>query len=321
MPIGTSRQPQTEWERLVDKIYGPTPTDYTGAYNTAYQNLGQPPQENPNKVIEGTQTLADAYVDRVLQKTGKLPSEDEVRRFVAQNLNSSFATQTIQGINKDQVMSNYVDPYIEQQALLKPDTAAQDEINKGILGLNQQNENLYEAAKAQTGRDVEEAYIPQKQSLVEDLASQNRLGQSNSRYSLNALEAAKNRSLTDSLTNINVSKASSGLDIGKTAQNLLANQRGLGQQAQQFGLSYGLQNKGLNEQLYNADFQRGLDRQKLSLAAQLGRQQAGAEGDSGFGGALGGAAAGAKLGSLAGPWGKAIGTVAGGLGGYFGTRR
>jgi len=153
-------------------------------------------------------------------------------------------------------------------------TSANEEINKLILRLNDLNEQLFQAAKQQTTADAEEAYLPQKQGLVEDLAAQNQLGQANSRYSLNALEAAKNKSLTSAFGNVAVERAKGELTIGTTAQNLLANQRGLDQQANQFGQTLGLQRRQLNQSIDDSEYNRGLQRQQMGLAAQLGRQQA-----------------------------------------------
>lgn len=262
-------------QQLFSKIFGQGPQDYAGTFQTAYQNLGQPGGKGTEDVISnGTYALADAYIDQILSKTGQLPSEEDVRGFVANNLTPRFADQFIRGMGKDQILANYVEPAMKEQELLQGQKAEQEAIEKGILGLNEQNENLYNAAKTMLPMDVEEAYLPQKQGLVQDLAGQGLLRQRNSRWSLDALDAAKQKSITSGLADINVSKATSGLDIGKTAQNLLAQQRSLAQQGQQFGLDYGLRRRELGNQEYQADFDRGMAQQQLGLAAQLGRQQA-----------------------------------------------
>src|SRR3990167_1973537 len=274
LDFGGSQDPGIQ---LFQKTYGTSPLDYEGHVKEAYENLGQPTGGREVIAANALLSLAKPYIDTVLKQTGKLPAEDEVKQFVASNFNAKYAEDVITGkANYDQIISGKVNPYIEQAKLTAGTgtTPATQEIDKGILGLNDLNEQLFQAAKAQTERDAEEAYTPQKRGLVEDLAAQNQLGQRNSRFSLDALEAAKSKGLASALGNVAVARAQGGLDIGKTAQTLLAGQRSLDQQARQYGLDFGLRRQMFNKEIDDSSYERGLKRQQMGLAAQLGRQQA-----------------------------------------------
>ena len=319
--IKGSQDPATQ---LFEKIYGTDPTDYAGVFDTGYANLGHGNEKGQHNEVaaNGIIALATPYINAYMKQNGKLPTEDEVRSFVGDNLNSQYASDFITGnVSPDKIMSKYVTPALQQQKLLETTGQSNDQITKGIAGLNDLNSQLYEAAKNKLPQDVEELYTPQQKGLAEDLAAQNQLGQMNSRYSLDALQAQKQKAITQGLGNILVARAQGGIDVGKTAQQLMANQRSLEQQNQQFGQTFGLQRKALNQSIDEQEYQRGLQQQQLGLAAQLGRQQAAGQRNNGLGGSLGGAASGAMIGGqFGGPWGALAGGLGGGLLGYFGTK-
>lgn len=264
--LGTSRSAQNDNEKLVDQIFGQTPTGYSGAFDTAFQNAGQPAgQPHGNKVIEGTQALADAYVERYHLKTGKLPTEDEVRQFVASNLTPGMASQFIAGINRDQLTANYVDPYLQDKGVGQDGGNAQDR----ILGLNAQLDEAYNTGKTKFLEDTNTNYGQQKQGLVNDLAGQGMLTQPNSRVSLDALEAAKNKDVASGLNTLAGQRAAGSVDLGKTIEGLLQSQQQINNNQSQF-------NKTFNAGREDTYFNQGLQNRQLSLADTLGRLQANA---------------------------------------------
>lgn len=266
--LGPSRSAQTDQERLVDKIYGTTPTDYSGAYDTAYQNAGQPAGgPHGNKTIEGTQALADAFVNRFYEKTNALPSEDQVRQFVAQNLTPGFAAQTIAGTNKDSIVANYVDPYLKDNGI---GTGAQSPADLQAQ-LQGQYDTVYDAAKKNYLADSEDQYGAQKANLTNDLSGQGLITQPNSRISLDALEAAKNKNITSGLNTLAINRATGQVDLAKTIQDLLQKQETINNNTSQF-------NKTFNAGREDTYFNQGLQNKQLGMAQTLGKLKADSSG-------------------------------------------
>lgn len=268
--LGPSRNAATDEQKLVDKIYGLTPTDYSGVYDTAFQNIGQPANGNHgNKTIEGVQALADAFVTRFHQKTNTLPSEEQVRQFVANNLTPGFASRMIAGINTDQIINSYVDPYIQDNANNLGIGGTGGDAQSRILSLNDQLDKAYEAGKNKFIQDTNDQYGAQKQGLVNDLAGQGMLTQPNSRVSLDALEAAKNKSIASGINTLAGQRAAGSVDLGKTIESLLQSQQQIGNQASQFNKTF---NAGREDNYFN----QGLQNRQLSLSDTLGRLQSNA---------------------------------------------
>jgi hypothetical protein len=313
------------YQSLTDKIYGRNPQDYAGVFSTARENLGQPSGGDNAIISGGTQALAEQFVNRVLQKTGRLPSEDQVRGFVSENLNSTFAEKFIKGINNDQLISNYVDPYLnEKPEILADPNAAKNAATaeeQRILGLNKQLDELYGLGKEKTTQDIEDAYGLQKRNVVNDLAGQGMLTQPTSRLTLNELEASKGKSLSQALASLAGDRARGSLDLSKTIETLLANERGAKEQSRQFGMDYGLRKRATGAAEEESAFNRRIAQQQIDLAKKLGQMQANASKPNLFSSALGGATGGATIGSKFGVPGALIGAGAGGLAGILSSLR
>lgn len=321
--LGTSRTANTPGQGLADKIFGQTPTDYEGTFKSGYANLGQPASGyNPNVTIAGTQALADSFADRVLSKTGSLPTEDQVRQFVAQNLTSGFAQKFIQGIPKDQI-DGLTDQYLQgnPDALTNPGTQTAEQ--KRLDGLKTQLDTIYSTGKDNlvSGYDST-VFNPAKTRAADDLAGQGMLTNPNSRYNLNVIEANRGKDLQSGLNTLESARASGQVDLGKTIEDLLQKNADRAQSSYQF-------NKNFNANQDATFFNQGLQRQQMDLAGQIGRAQANGQSNNGFagagGGALSGAASGAYVGSVVPGLGTAVGAgiggIAGGLMGYLGSKR
>lgn len=258
---------------LINPIYNTEGArDYGSTFDTAYENLGQPSHDTgrDDVYVGGTRALASAFADRVFQQTGSLPTEDQVRQFVGQNLTPGFAQKFILGMAPDQI-NGMADEYIRgnPDALSNPGTigAAKSAEEQRILGLNEQLDKIYDAGKSRLTQDTEDAYGAQKSSVANDLAGQGMLTSPNSRISLDTLEGNKSKALTSGLTSLAGQRAAGGLDLAKTIEDLLQRNKDRNQNAYQFGKTFAADRE-------DAYFNQGNERKKLTIAEQIGRQQA-----------------------------------------------
>lgn len=260
------------------RLYGGDYSSYGGTIDQAYQNLGQPLHDSSDRtpvVGAATTHLANAFADRVLQKTGKLPTDDQVRQFVAKNLTPGFAEKVIQNqINPDQLTS-LADQHILQnpEITAAPDTSAADSQNR-ILGLNKQLQDIYDVSSGQLKSDINDSYGETKQNVANDLAGQGLLTQPTSRLSLDKLEGSKQKSLGQGLASLKAQQASGQVDLGKTVENMLAGERRAGEAGTQFRQGLGLQRDVFNAGQEQNAFSNRLGQQQLGLAEKIGKMQA-----------------------------------------------
>lgn len=292
--------------------------EYGNVFDQGYQNLGQPLHDNSNRndvYVGGTRALATAFADSVYKKTGQLPTEDQVKNFVAQNLTQGFAQKFITGLPQDQITA-----LADQHVNDNPDqfaAAGQQTPQDRVLGLNKQLDEAYSrGSEDYVNKYDQNVYNPSKTKTANDLAGQGMLTQPNSRYSLDAIEANRGRDISSGLNTLASERAKGSVGLGTTIEGLLQSQQGINNQKSQFNQQFqAAQDKNI--------FDQGLQNRSLDIAGQIGKLQAGGQSNNGFAGALGGATSGAVAGTgTGGPgWGTAIGGLIGGLGGYFGTKR
>lgn len=255
---------------LADSIFGTNdPSGYSSVFDQGYQNLNQPlhdPSSDRRKVaVEGTRALAAQFADAFHKRTGQLPSEEQIRGFVSQNLTPGFAAKFIQGMPPDQIASQ-ADQYINDN----PDIAggAAGSAQSRILGLNDQLDKAYGAARDNFVNDYNSnVYTPAKTTVANDLAGQGMLTQPNSRYSLDAVEATRGKDIGAGLGALAQKRAEGSVDLGKTLEGLLQSQQGITNQNSQF-------NKTFNANREDTSFNQGMQRQGLSMADQIGKLQA-----------------------------------------------
>lgn len=258
---------------LVGRIYtDENAKNYGNVFDQGYQNLGQPLHDNSNRqevYTQGTRALASAFVDRVHQQTGSLPTEDQVRQFVSQNLTPGFASKFITGMAPDQV-NTIADEYLKgnPDALTNPGTQSAEQQRLG--GLKTQLDTIYNTGKQNlvSGYDSS-VYGPAKTRAVNDLAGQGMLTQPNSRYTLDAIDANRGRDLQSGLNTLESNRASGQVDLGKSIEDLLQKNADRSQAGYQF-------NKTFSANQDNTAYNQGLQRQQLSMADTLGRLMAGA---------------------------------------------
>jgi hypothetical protein len=211
--------------------------------------------------------LAGAFADRVYQKTGTLPSADQIKQFVAQNLNNSFAQKFILGMAPDQVNA-IADQYLQgnPDALSTPGTKSAEE--QRLSGLADQVNKLYDTGRQNlvSGYD-QTVYNPGKTQLANDLAGQGMLTNPNSRLSFDNLESNRGRDLASGLNTLEGQRAQGNIDISKNIEDLLQQDKNRSQQAYQF-------NQGFNANRDDTAFNQGLQNKQLGIASQIGRLQA-----------------------------------------------
>lgn len=256
---------------LVNGIYSTeTARQYGNSIDQGYQNLGQPLHDNSNRddvYVGATRGLASSFADRFYQKTGQLPTEDQVRQFVGSTLTPGFAQKFITGIAPDQLHA-MSDSYIQSNPDLLKST--QDDPQSRILALNDQLDKIYNTGKQNYVKSYDEnVYAPAKESAVNDLAGQNLLTQPNSRFALDKVESNRGRDISSGLNTLESNRATGAVDLGKTIENLLQGQQQISNQNSQF-------NKSLNLTQDQIDTQNALNNRQLSLADRLGQLNANA---------------------------------------------
>lgn len=257
--------------------YGQT-SAFGDVFNRAYESLNQPlhetrPENSRDEVYsQGTRSLAGAFADRYLEKTGKLPDADTIKSFVNQNLTKDFAKNFITGgVNADQITYNMVDPFIDNNDLLsqanKPGpedeakklAASQDQIEKIYAPLQQ---NALEATKRQ--------FDPVRARAVEEEAALGRLRSGVSaapESAIGQVDAQQGNALSNVIGNILGQKATGTLDLSKFNDTLAAGERRAKEAKSQFG-----QELAFNKQAYGD--QQDLANKQLSISEMIGRAQA-----------------------------------------------
>lgn len=258
---------------LISKIYNTEGArNYGNTFDQAYEGLGQPLHDNNRDEIytEGTRALASSFADSVYKRTGSLPTEDQIRKFVGTNLTPGFAQKFITGMAPDQI-NGLTEQYISgnPDALTNPGTQSAEEQRLG--GLKAQLDKIYDTGKQNYVSNYDETvYGPGKQRLANDLAGQGMLTQPNSRISLDALEGNRGRDLASGLNTLEGNRAAGQVDLGKSIEDLLQKDKDRSQNAYQF-------NQNFNANRDDTFFNQGLQRKQQGLAEQLGRLQAGSQ--------------------------------------------
>ena len=319
-PIST-KDKWTDKQKLEAQALGENPTGYRGLFQKAFNtSLQQPGEVSQNVVISGTQELAEAFIDRYLEKNGKLPDAGTIKDFVSNNLTNDFAKNYIQGsVNRDQIKSQFVDPALED--LKQKDLIAQQndpayqqsQLQKTIDTMNQFYNPLQERALI----DVKNQFNPLRARAVEEEAALGRLRSgvsADQNSAIGQVDVNQGNAFSQVIQNILGAKAGGALDYSKFGQTLAQNQANAAQAKNEFN-----QTLAFNKQKYSDE----MDYQNKALAYQdvIGRQRAANRRNSGFAGAFGGAASGALTGTAISPgWGTLIGAGLGGLGGYFSSK-
>lgn len=248
---------------------------YGGTFDQAYQNLGQPLHDNnrDDVYVGGTRALANSFADQYLKKNGRLPSSDEVKTFVGQNLTPSFASKFILGMAPDQITANYTDPYIQANPASSGSTGDLNAVGT-LQTLSSQLPGLYQNASNQLGEVADTAFAAPRKAAIEDEAALGRLRSPASIGNIGAVDAAKASSLASGRAGLLSQQIGNTTDLGKALSGVQQSQQQINNQASQFGQTNALSRTALNDQLYGNEIQRGQNQQLLNLSSLLGRQKA-----------------------------------------------
>lgn len=272
IPYNTNTQGVAD---LINPIYNTEGArNYANTFDTAYQNLGQPLHDNSNRndvYVGGTRALASAFADRVHQQTGYLPTADQVKQFVAQNLTPAFAQKFIVGLAPDQINS-IADDYIKgnPDALVNPGIqgAQQSAEQQRLSGLKDQLDNIYNTGEQNLVSNYDTTvYNPAKTTATNDLAGQGLLTNPNSRFTLDNIDANRGRDISSGLNTLESNRAAGNIDISKTIEGLLQEDANRNQNAYQF-------NKTFNAAQANTAFNQNLQNNGINLASLIGKYQA-----------------------------------------------
>ena len=277
------------------------------------ENRGYPSVSRRRDRDDSVNSLINAYVDRVYEKTGQLPTEAEVGGFVNESYSPTYATDFTLRRVTPATLGAMVDSYVAQKSPPAGQTTQTPEDR--ILGLVGQLNKVYDTGKESLTSGIEDVYGKQKRITADDLAGQGMLTNPNSRYNLNEVDASKNKAIASGLNTLEGARASGNIDLSTAIENILANERRAGEETSRFNKNYRLASE-------SAAFDQGYKNRALGMADRLGRLQAGAQSNSGLAGLLGGGLSGAGTGfTIGGPWGAAIGGIAGSAMGYASTKK
>lgn len=261
-------------QELANTLFGNNdPQGYKNVVNRAFQSLSQPLNDNQpgrqNIAVEAARGLASSFADRVLQRTGTLPSEDAMRQFVSQNLTEGFAAKFIQGMPPDQI-SNLADQYLQgnPDALNTPGAKSAEE--QRLSGLTDQLNKIYDTGRANyvSAYDTD-VFNPAKTRAVEERAALGNLNQGTTNYVLGQLEGNRSRDVSSGINQLEGQRAAGSIDLAKNIEDLLQRNRDRSQSAYQF-------NQGFNADREDTFFNRALQQKQFDLTGQLGKLQANA---------------------------------------------
>lgn len=257
--------------KLLMDALGANPKQYQGIFQGAYEGLNQPKdvyfRDQPggaytdpglvplnqqpvstrealgrgDVIMSGTKELAEAFVDRYYEKTGKLPDQKSVQDFVAGNLTEGFAENYILGKTpREQIKVQLADPFIKK---------VQEEPSQGDLAgqgspLEKQLTSIYDRLEASAPERIARTFAPLRSRAIEEEAALGRLRSPVSAAPgspIQQQDQLQANALSDTIDNILQNRASGSLDVARIDQE----ERRIGQQAEQFGQNLSLQRDAL----------------------------------------------------------------------------
>lgn len=269
---------------LINPIYNTEGArNYGNVFDQAYQNLGQPLRDtNRDDVyVGGTRGLASSFADKFYEKTGKLPSESQVRQFVSENLNPAFAEKFILGMAPDQLNSlaeSYIslNPEIISPAVKPPE---QTQIGDLVREATKKQDELYGDVEKRAIESVNRNFAPLRARAAEEEAA---LGRLRSPVSLApgaaipTVDAEQGKALSDVIGRIAENRAGGAIGGAQFLESLGAGERRAGEAQNNFLRNFGLAREQLRDARDESSYNRGLQRKGLELSEIIGRAQAGA---------------------------------------------
>lgn len=263
-------------------------TPYRGTVTKGYNQLGQPGTgADLGNVTETFITnLASVFADKVFEKTGNLPTIEQLNEFVAENATAGNASKFITGsLNEDQIgtISKYYiqsNPDITAPATV-PKVPSTYDIGQGTNRALEESNKIYDQVQTQAIDANRRAFAPLRSRAAEEEAALGRLRSPVSaapESAINQVDVNEGNSLSGIIGNILGQKASNTLDFSKFNETLGAGERRAGEATTQFNQNLANQKNQFNRTLLSSqdemDYNRGLNDRMFSLSEMLGKAQA-----------------------------------------------
>lgn len=254
MAIAMQQQPKfnrQQYDEIVGRIFGNTPTNYFGQFKEAYNLLGQGSDVNPGNVAyTATHDLARSFIDSYAKKFGRLPTDEETGNFVDQNLTAGNAAKFIKGTYTQGSQNQDAASFIEDLQQSQPQQGAGgQQMDPSAMA---ELDRLFGAQEAGAVDKVNRTFGEQKATQANDLAALGILRSPSGASQLGRVDDQKSSALSQLFGDMATNRAGSFLDAYKF-------DKGQGQQESQFGRSLGLQKRqlaaGTDESMMNRIFQ------------------------------------------------------------------
>ncbi len=256
---------------LLKGSVGETPLAFKGIFRKGGEELDQF-DINDEVITSGTRELAESFVDRFLEKTGNLPSEEQVNDFVAENLTSSFAREFILGATpRAQTKSKIVDPFLEKQGIIGGGGAlSPGQIQERALGLTDRLKQILGQVEEFGVSSINRQFDPLERRVVSEEASRGRLRQPVARREGAPIQQIR-RQRQEAISGLKGSLAGqrfgTEVDLAKFIEELLSGES-------QFGRRFGLAEEEVGLEREKFDTEKILRNKELNLSKTLGRLQA-----------------------------------------------
>ena len=249
-----------------------SPEGYRGIFKQGLRNLNQPGELNEAVLRSGTGELAEAFVDRYYERTGKLPSSYEVKTFVAQNLTTGFAQKYIEGTLGDRsvVKAKLVDPFLDySDVVATPDTVSSAQSDKPDT-LSSRLDDIYGGIRENETANIRDAFAPSRKRAIEEEAASGRLrsGVSYGRDSAIAgVDVNEGKALSSLISSLGQSRAAGEFEAAKGDKDLAARLR-------EFTKTLGLDREKFKFMQDQQDVENSYNNKALSLSERIGKMQA-----------------------------------------------
>lgn len=267
MPNGQSRELTPEAEQQIAQVVpravaGQEP-QFKAIFEQAFTELGQGPNAPPERTQGAIDTLANNFARRVFQNTGQVPNENQIRDFVAGNLNKETAKRFLQGTLPDTVIqSELVDPFVQERGLSFGEPGA-DDVQQEVQAREQsrlrtQFEELFGRLEEQGIERLRSEFAEPRRRLAESEAALGRSRSPVSRAQETRLAGQEQQALSQLIGGLTQQRIGAELGVSGRIENLLERERRAGEVGGRFQQELGFRGRSLREQITAADQDRRL---------------------------------------------------------------
>lgn len=256
------------------------PAQFRGIFSKASTNLGQPGEGLGNfegYLRSGTQELAEAFVDRYFEKTGKLPAPEVINNFIGQNLTTGYAQKYITSeIPRDVIKSQMVDPFIDTMEI-PSDKPAEQTPQVSSPEFMSRIADLYENVGQSEAENIRQAFAPSMKRAIEEEAAAGRLRSGVSYGRDSAIQKTRENeanAIKDLFSNIARERAGGELQATLADRGFSQQDKELAQRAGEFTKTLGLNRQKLLQDQNRYDDQMNMEREGIRESSRLGKLMA-----------------------------------------------